>query len=288
VFAADAGGQGVAGAVYAYLDSGKNQSPVWKLSAGLKTPSALWVDGSGDLYVGDSAGYVYEYTTPTASGPPSSPAKTYDNDGLAVKYLAACGDYLYASDVAPWWAQGAPFTIWKLNHEKPRKVVLSYWSGVPSALGMTCDSRYGDLYFAYEKTSFGPTALVDYLADGTHPQRLSPSPAFVAGLTFNQNSTSLVLGDISNPAGSAIEFWTPTDSKPFQQFTNPPDAWIDDPFAFAYEKGDLELWDADAGSQSLNRFKPGNGTLENAISSTGNGKGFTTLSGVAVSPADHP
>jgi len=287
IFAADQGGQGVTGAVYAYADSGKGQSPIWSLTSGLKEPAGLWVDGSGDLYVGDAAGFVYEYTTPTASGPPAKVAFTYSNDGIQMNHVAACGKYLYASDPSVGSQEYAAFTVWQIGTEKPLRIV---YASIPSSTagGITCDAKTGDIYFMYNASYFGPATLYEYPADGSGSgKQLLPSPYFDAGLTFNQTYTLLVLGDNFNMAGPAIEFWKP-GKKATRQFINPPDTWIGDPVEFAYEKGDGELWDADTGNKALYRFKPGNGMLENTITSAGGGKSFNNLSGVAVSPADHP
>jgi len=287
IFAADQGGQGVPGAVYAYINSGKGQSPVWSLTSGLKEPAALWVDGSGNLWVGDASGFIYEYATPTSAGPPGKPIATYSNNGLSMNHIAVCGDYVYASDPSIGSNETAGFTVWKTGTEKPVTTVLA---SVQASLagGITCNDKTGDVYFMYNTSYFGPATLYQYGAGGTgNGTQLFPSPQFDSGLTFNQAYTLLVLGDNFNSAGPSVEFWKTTGKKPTRTFVNPPHTFIGNPVGFAYEKGDGELWDADAGNKALYRFKPGNATLENTITSTGGGNVFKNLSDVAASPADH-
>ena len=278
LFAADQGGRSGGGAVYAYLNSGTGQSPLWSLGAPLSRPSALWVDGSRNLYVADAAGYVYEFAAPTASGPPGKPLTTYVDAGETPNAVATCGDYVYASNQVG-NGSNQSFTVWTKGVSSPLRVV-SYPGGGGSGQGITCNAA-GDVFFSYQLDDNGGAAIDRYGAGGTgSPTRLPMQPVSTLSLTLSKAGL-LVLCNPDNPSGPDVEFYQQTRDAPSHSLRA---SWLSLPFAIAYEKGDKALWIADLGNASLYRVAPSKGTLLNTITAPG----FKTLDGVAVSPPDHP
>jgi hypothetical protein len=289
IFAADEGSQKVAGGVYAYEDTGSNQSPIWELTGSpLKYPSGLWVDGSGNLYVADAGGAVYEYNKPTSSGPPGAPNFTYSDAGYQPNHIAVCGNYLYAANTIGPSSSSIYMTVWKIGTSKPSKIVAINGPQGPG-YGVTCNDTTGNVYFGIDVSYDGPGQTNEYAAGGTgSPTSLCMTPQYLQGLTFNKKDTTMVLGDPYYQTGSGqneprIEFWKPTGCSPLHAITA---SWIVNPTGFAYESTDKYLWEADAGNNSLHQILPSKGTLENTITKTTAGV-FASLQDVAISPADH-
>jgi hypothetical protein len=281
IFAADVGNA----AVYAYENSGTNQSPIWKLSGSpLEQPTALWVDGASDLYVGDNSGFIYEYNTPTSSAPPGKPNFTYNNLGYSLTHIAVCGKYLYAANIVS-GSLGATVTVFKIGTEDPIATISQPQYTEGAGYGITCNAATGNFYFGYDVSYSGPGEVDEYPADGSgKPTTLNTDPVFLQGLTFNHGDTTFVLGDAYNPKGAAIEFWGVKGKKASHAIIAD---WVAEPIGFAYEKGDKALWDADTGNNALYRFSPSKGTLLNTITSVGSGKTFSSVTDVALSPPDH-
>ncbi len=295
IFAADAGKPGrEPGAVYAYANTGKGQSPKWSLSGlPIDHPDGLWVDGSGNLYVADESGYVFEYNAPTESKAPGKPNFTYDDPGYLPNHVAKCGKYLYASDEMSIPKGTAAITVWTIGQAKPIAVVTgNYATEEALGYGISCDAA-GNVFFAYNTQSNDSAGFVDEYAPGATgtPTTLCLTGTFLQGLTFNASYESFVTFDTYNGEynGPAFEFYKPSKCAPIRAIGAID--WIFSPHGFAYEAGDTALWDADSGSVAtsgaLHRFDPKTGELLNTIASAGTGKKFIDLSDVAVSPADH-
>jgi hypothetical protein len=288
IFAADAGSRNQKSAgVYAYLDNGTNQSPIWALTGSpLTSPQALWVDGSDNLYVADADGSIYEYDKPTDKGAPTL-SFTYSEGGYTPNAIAVCGNYLYASNlISPGSPGGGSIAAWKLGNASPITIVTNqnYQNGAGG--GITCDSTTGSVYFGWERSYAGPGAVDKYAAGLSGSPDTTPiDPGFVQGLTANKAYANVVLGDQYPPNDKPpqIEFWNLSTGKLMHAIKG---SWVQEPEAFAYEAADGYLFDADGASNAITKFKT-NGKVFNTITSIGNKETFGQLTGVAVSPPDH-
>jgi hypothetical protein len=286
IFAADAGG----GAVYAYDNATgqSNQSPIWSISGTpLRYPTALWVDGNRNLYVGDNNGYIYEYNDPSASGPPTKVSFTYNNLGYTLSHIAVCGNYLYAAEIASTPTLGAAINVFKLGTENPIATITQTSYESAYGWGVTCNFTTGDMYFGYDVSYEGPGAMDEYNPGGTSLiQTLKYfGPNFIQGLAINKSYKNFVFGDPNYKTGPAIEFWPVAGKAPNSVITG---SWVVNPEGFAFEYGDTAVWDADNGTNTLNRIDQSKKTVLNSITTAGGGKKFVSLTDVAADPPDHP
>jgi hypothetical protein len=279
VFAADGGNRSGGGAVYAYLQSGKAQSPLWSIGAPLAEPSGLWVDGERNLYVSDSTGYVFAFTAPNAKGAPSGPSFTYDDTGLSPTAVALCGNYVYASNESGTLGTQS-FTVWTKGTSAPLRVV-SYTGGRGTGDSVTCDAATGNVYFAYQLDDNGDAEIDVWSAGGTgSPTKLPMEPLSVQGFALSKAGL-LAVGNSYDPEGPAVDFYKQTGNQPTRRIIA---SWLSLPVGLAYEKNDANIWIADLDNQALYLANAASGKLINTITKPG----FRSLLGVAVSPPDHP
>jgi len=286
IFAADAGG----GAVYAYDNATgqSNQSPIWSISGSpLRYPTALWVDGSRNLYVGDNNGYIYEYNDPSSSGPPTKVSFTYNNLGYTLSHIAVCGNYLYAAEIASTPTLGAAINVFKLGTENPIATISQPIYEGSYGWGITCNFSTDNVYFGYDASYEGPGLIDEYAAGATGTPTTLPGfdPNYIQGLAIDKKFTNFVFGNPDYKEGTpAIEFWPVAGKHANSVITG---SWVVNPEGFAFEANDKALWDADNGTGTLNRIDFSKKTVLNSITTAGGGKKFVSLTDVAADPPDH-
>ncbi len=279
LFAADEG----SATIYAYPLAGSGQGPLWSVSgAPLKYPEGMWVDGSLNLYVADESGFVFEYDAPSAAGPPGAPSFVYDDPNEYPDEVAACGDYVYGSNALGSNSHES-LTVWKKGVAAPLRVATSpHYADAGTGYGVTCDTTGpGHVYFGYDVADNGPAAIDLWSADGSgSPTTLPMAPLYLEGLARNKAGLFVLGDEYANP-NPAIQFYKATSQSPTEQISK---SWVGDPLGFAYESSDSALWVADAYYKTLTRIKPKTGAVLDTVVKPG----FQNLTGVAVSPPDHP
>jgi len=307
VFASDGGTSGSTGNLCAYASSGMAQWPLWCQSGSpLKTPGGMWVDASGNLYVADGGGFVFEYDTPSDSAP-GEPSFTYD-DSLGAQgtqqpqSAVVCGGYLYASNKVGGSGGNTyfSFTVWEIGDAKPLGIMTRppYYvdsQGEGQGLGIACDTE-GHVDFAYTAEYAGPGAIDEWTqANGnTLPafvETLAAGPNWLQGLAVSHKDL-LVTGDpfytVHRSQQAAILFFEPTRAKPAHVCGKQMVPAMSDPYAEAFELKDKHLWIADAGNNILYQIVPATCEVTDTITIGSNNSPFKALDGVALSPNGIP
>ena len=295
----------------AYSNSGKNQTPLWCQSGSPITfPLGMWVDGVRNLYVADSGGSVFEYDSPSASGPPGAPAFTY-NDSLPSlgtqqpNSVVVCGKYLYAANGVS-YVQSAPyfsFTVWQIGNATPLGIMTrpQYQNqGCCSAgSGIACDDAGHVIFAYYIGLSGGPTyyGFGGYFDEWTqatpsslpaYAGTLPAAPRWAQGLAIDRRG-ELVTGEpfyyylAPGREGGAVLFFNASNGKQLQSCSKQVSPAMQYPTALAFDGPDRHLWVTD-GDETLYQLDPQTCRVTDTIVTGIGGKPFVGLFGVATSP----
>ena len=311
VFAADQGGFQKPSGICAYANTGTNQSPAWCQSGSpLKYPSGLWVDKTGNLYVDDFSGSVFEYNTPTLASAPGNPSFTYSDalagqDAYEPVDATVCGSYLYAANLINLSGSNLSFgfTVWKIGTAKPLEIVHSQYDAIAgnggNGYGIGCDSN-NNLLFAYTDSYLGAGSIDEWTEQNgstapTFVKTIPPACTYLQGLAIGANNL-LASGDpfyakncnSANPESPAVLEFNEAKSAPTHVCTTKIAPALADPYSVAWELSDKHLWVADLGNNTLYRVSMGTCLTAGTITKGLNGNPFSALDGVAVFPPEIP
>jgi sugar lactone lactonase YvrE len=254
VYVADENGQ----TVYIFPQSGHDQKPVGKITAGLAAPNGLFVDAQQDLYVGNFGGgtvTVYHRGRIT-------PFRTLTGAGSAIDVVVGLDGTVYVSN----WDSGTDGQLLEYapKHDTPTTTIAV--NGGPEGLAL---DKNNNLYLAYNDASIGDGEVLKFNPGATVGKNLGIHIGNAGGATVDSHQR-LVLVDQNVPE---VDIFPQGATKPSKQITG-----FSLAFDVALNQTDDRLWVTDPFTAVNEVYYP-SGKPVDSITNT-----ITSAFGVATSP----
>jgi serine/threonine-protein kinase len=250
-------------AVLVFDASKHDPQPLATITQGLSLPTALAVDGAGNLYVCNAGTRTITEYAPGKT----MPAFTYDDGPITVPRgiaIGANGNIFVANTIGV----NGQISVFRPGVAKPIGSLSRATSLWPAPLALTFDGT-GNLFVLYARYAQGPAAVVEYVG-GTSSVRTLP-------LEVPENASSIAVDDTGNVLlsnGRQISVFHVDQPKPVRFFER-----VGFPLAIAFDHERQSLYIADQFNNFVSTFAYPKTRLVNFFT-----HGMKAPSAIALSP----